>query len=185
MDIFRTSFDIFWTSCRHSHFLGYPTICPLQELIPSHFEFDFESILSRLLVATQIDSRSTRKTHEGETHPKKTPTRIKAQFAQIIVEELVQIILLFDLKRIRKQPERLLFGWMVVWVACLPFKNSSKSTPWGDRGRCWFRAPKGGSFDVFAFCPFSVHVWCCDCMPFVLNAFSIYWTTLCTKNSET
>ena len=35
--------------------------------------------------------------HEGETHPRKTPTQIKAQFAQTISGQFVQIVPPFSL----------------------------------------------------------------------------------------
>ena len=77
-------------------------------------------------------SQSLEIPHEGETHPTKTPTQLKAQFAQTSSEQFVQIAPPLSFFKGRRQAERVwenclcklfLFGWVGVWVGCLLRNN--------------------------------------------------------------
>ena len=53
--------------------------------------------------------------HEGETHPKKAPTQIKARFPQTISGQFVQTVPPFSLKTSRKEAEefaQIVSGWL-------------------------------------------------------------------------
>ena len=75
--------------------------------------------------------------HEGETHPRKPPTQVKAQFAQMISEQFVQIVRPFPLKISRKQPETIctncLCKLFFVSVGCLALNETESSAGSGHR----------------------------------------------------